>query len=437
MKTFFHVFDNCTQDWFTVASIVEVLLVTLNEIYPQLTEAFLRSDNAGCYHCAPLMLAIPDISKRTKIVIRRYDFSDAQAGKDICDRLIACAKCHMHRYVNEGKNINTASDMKRALDSYGGVKGCRASVVSTDTSKQKIFKHSWTGITSFNNFEFLNSGIRVWRAYKIGKGKLIKQKEMKQMSITQDATGIIRHEAFSTPKCDAGLWKHNVKQCQSASEDNSNENEEASKGFHCPDVCCVKVFLSSGALERHLDIGKHCYQLQTESTYDTIRRKWASRCTSVGIPHFETSLSCSGQSQEETSDKRETSSTCEMGWALKKKSPNVRFSKAVKDFLVKTFIDGETSGIKADPKEVSAQMRSVRKRQKRLFDKSEWLTTQQVKSYFSRLSVQQRKGCLKQDKKEEQEEEDDHDEEEEDIEMMEEAMRRDSMLTCIREELEL
>jgi hypothetical protein len=70
-------------------------------------------------------------------------------------------------------------------------------------------------------------------------------------------------------------------------------------------------------------------------------------------------------------------------------------------------------------------MWSVRKGQKKVFDKSEWLSTQQVKSYFSRLSVQQRKGSLKQD------------EEEEDIEMMEEAIRRHSLFASIREELEL
>jgi hypothetical protein len=373
------------------------------------------------------MLAIPDISKRAAIAIRRYDFSDAQSGKDICDRRIACAKSHMHRFLNEGNNINTASDMKKALDSYGGVKGCRASVVSTDTSKQKIFKHNWTGITLFNNFEFLNSGIRMWKAYKIGKGKLIKKTEIKQMAVTQEATGIVRHEAFSNPKDDAGLLKHPVNQRQSTSDKNPNDNQNTtSKGFHCPDVCCVKVFVSSTALERHLDVGKHFYRLQTECTYDTIKQKWASRCTSVGLPHTETNSACHGQSQQETSDKRLPSSTSEMGWALKKKAANIRFSKTVKDFLLKTFIDGERSGIKADPKEVSARMRSVRKGQKKVFDKSEWLSTQQVKSYFSRLSVQQRKGSLKQDE-----------EEEEDIEMMEEAIRRHSLFASIREELEL
>ena len=33
----------------------------------------------------------------------RYDFSDPQAGKDVCDRRTAALKAHMRRYINEGK----------------------------------------------------------------------------------------------------------------------------------------------------------------------------------------------------------------------------------------------------------------------------------------------------------------------------------------------
>ena len=36
-------------------------------------------------------------------MIKRYDFSDPQAGKDICYRRTAALKAHMRRYINEGK----------------------------------------------------------------------------------------------------------------------------------------------------------------------------------------------------------------------------------------------------------------------------------------------------------------------------------------------
>ena len=36
-------------------------------------------------------------------MIKRYDFSDPQAGKDICYRRTAALKAHMRRYTNERK----------------------------------------------------------------------------------------------------------------------------------------------------------------------------------------------------------------------------------------------------------------------------------------------------------------------------------------------
>ena len=89
----------------------------------------MRSDNAGCYHCAYLILSLPSLGERAGNTILRYDFSDPQAGKDVCDRRIATLKSHMRRYINERHDIKTASDMKAVIDSYGGVKGCQAAVV--------------------------------------------------------------------------------------------------------------------------------------------------------------------------------------------------------------------------------------------------------------------------------------------------------------------
>ena len=48
---------------------------------PFITEAFLRFDDGASYHNAPLLFALPAIGSRTRILIRRYDFSEPQAGK--------------------------------------------------------------------------------------------------------------------------------------------------------------------------------------------------------------------------------------------------------------------------------------------------------------------------------------------------------------------
>lgn len=101
---------------------------TLKATNPNIQEAFLRSDVAGCFHCTYLILSLPSIGERSGIRITRYDFSDLQAGKDACDKRIATVKSHMRRYINKGHDIKSASDMKAAVDSNGGVKGCQAAV---------------------------------------------------------------------------------------------------------------------------------------------------------------------------------------------------------------------------------------------------------------------------------------------------------------------
>ena len=55
----------------------------------------------------------------------RYDFSDPQAGKDVCDGRITSVKSHIRLYITEGHDMKSAGDMKAAIDSSGGVKGIR------------------------------------------------------------------------------------------------------------------------------------------------------------------------------------------------------------------------------------------------------------------------------------------------------------------------
>ena len=132
---------------------------------------YLRSDNAGCYHCGYLLLSLPGIGDRTGVKIVRYDFSEPQAGKDIYDRRIAAVKNHMRRFINEDNDVKTASDMKAAIESYGGIKGCYAAVCLSKASAQTMTKHTMAGVQGLHNFSYENGGMRVWRAYDVGPEK--------------------------------------------------------------------------------------------------------------------------------------------------------------------------------------------------------------------------------------------------------------------------
>ena len=82
-----------------------------------------------------------------------------------------------------------------------------------------------------------------------------------------------------------------------------------------------------------------------------------------------------------------------IGWALNKpRSGSVRFSENVRHYLTAKFDIGETTGMKVNPNDVEAEMRiSKDENNQRRFARSEWLTSSQIKSFFSRLSSTRRK----------------------------------------------
>lgn len=119
-SAFFHIFNACTQNNYAVASTLDQLSKSTKAEYPLITQAYLRSDNTGCYHIGPLIVYLADIGKLTGMSVIRYDFSNPQAGKDICYRKTAPMKAHIQCYVNENHNVTTMEDMKTAIDNMEG-----------------------------------------------------------------------------------------------------------------------------------------------------------------------------------------------------------------------------------------------------------------------------------------------------------------------------
>ena len=89
---------------------IEDLLHNVKQEYPGVTTAYLRSDNAGCYHNGPLLLSLREVGSRTSVRPVRYDFSEPQAGKDICNSKTAGMKAHIKR---AGSTKGTTSSLLR------------------------------------------------------------------------------------------------------------------------------------------------------------------------------------------------------------------------------------------------------------------------------------------------------------------------------------
>ena len=265
--------------------------MALKSTYSNLNEAFLRSDNAGCYLNAFLVLSLPSIGKRAGIRVLRYDFSDPQAGKDVRDRRIASLKSQMRRFINEGNDINTAQQKKIAIESYGGIKGCYATVAEIQDSFQSMTKHSMTGIQALNNFLFEPAGLRAWKAYNVGTGKFFSLAQFKKYGTPQGPTGIKELQPFSQPSQDVGTFRatqaQDIGPSSVPTEVQIRQSEEADTAtrsvasYSCPEQSCVKIYKEFKSLQKHLDVGHHLIKLERESDYDSIIAKWVETCKTV------------------------------------------------------------------------------------------------------------------------------------------------------------
>ena len=377
VECFVHVFNSCTQNNYAVASIFQHLFETIKAEYPSISKAFLRSDNAGCYHNGPLLLCLSEIGKIAGVKPIRYDFSEPQAGKDICDRKTAPMKAHIRRFVNENNDVRTAEDMKRALESHGGLRGCRVAVVEIDASKDLHEDNKIPDISLLYNVKYEDNGIRLWKAYGIGAGKPLSYKDLQAQP--QDIARLIVKQPFGPRQKERGAI--------------GQGGTSKSEIFSCSETSCILTFKSEKEAEAHMDSGKHVKELESVSLYDTIRMKWAQRVTGLGNVVQKASATVA----PEESSVSEKPHTCSMGWALKTPKKRPRLGEKVKAYLIEKFEAGERSGAKADPLSVSNEMKFKKDENGKLvFQPEEWKTAKTIKSFFSRYKAKMRQQQINQ-----------------------------------------
>ena len=135
LQSYAHLLDMFQQDWFAVSPIIENTLQVIKTQKPHVTQVYLRSDEACCYHNNALIAAAKDIGQRVGIAICRYDYSEPQHGKDICNRILCPMKTSIRWYFNEGHDILCAEDMRTAL-SERPVRGMSTCVCAVHEEKK-------------------------------------------------------------------------------------------------------------------------------------------------------------------------------------------------------------------------------------------------------------------------------------------------------------
>ena len=204
---------------------------------------------------------------------RRYDFSEPQFGKDVCDRIISPLKGALRRYCDEGHDILTASDMYQALQARQ-VKGTTAVVFEIDRS-QSIKVDRISNFSAFHNFSHAADGVRISKAYEIGPGKLI---PWSQLNV--QGQGLIYVNEVS----EQGFFAVAPRRMKlSVGEIQDSEKEAAL--FECKEPGCSYVFTTFEELQDHIHFGGHVSSLREnhEGVYDRLRRDWALKFSTMSI----------------------------------------------------------------------------------------------------------------------------------------------------------
>ena len=287
--------------------------------------------------------------------------------------------------------MTTAVELKTAIES--SPESCvKASYVSLNTSVTPPVK--WEGVSLLNNFKYEESGIRAWRAFNVGRGKMIPWSQFEGVLQIPEVLEVLDSPSKTKPSFKSVRHRHvkktSTRDLEATSEtssqdqdDDDSENEQASLLFSCPEEGCIKAYCRFTLLQAHLNTGKHKRLPEQETLYDKAKRVYASKLMDESSMMPTVQLQCEEQSQCFT--------PLPMGWALKTITKKARFTQKQNEFLKQQFEIGEQSGRKADPSEVSKLMRSARDEfGTRRFQPEEVLTGQQITGFFSRLAAKKK-----------------------------------------------
>lgn len=181
-------------------------------------------------------------------------------------------KAAIRRFCNEGHDITSAEDMYGALKERP-VGGTTTAVCAIQEQNLSLQIRKIPNYSSYHSFEFTATGLRVWKAYNVGPGKLIKWNTI--VSVSQGATLM---------KVDVPFFPVKPREIKQRNKAADHEEEDVGK-YECPDPQCKEEFENRGDLDLHLALIEHCVPAHQakDSLYDNIRRDWVYRFQTLSL----------------------------------------------------------------------------------------------------------------------------------------------------------
>ena len=137
--------------------------------------------------------------------------------------------------------------------------------VQVDTTKSVGVENKIPGISFLNNSLYEERGVRAWKAYKVGPGCFFPYDKV--IIERQGDTGLKIIQPFGARTKERGTIAENTR--------------PLTEIFPCTETGCVLSFKTLDEVEQHMDSGKQVRELESESLYDSIRKKWTKRLTGV------------------------------------------------------------------------------------------------------------------------------------------------------------
>lgn len=376
--TFVNVIKSCNQDSGAVLGVMDDVVRKLKATMPSLESIYYRQDNAGCYRSGATIIGANKIGSNHGVSIKRLDFCDPQGGKGPCDRKAAIIKSHMRRHLNEGNDVENGEEMKSAMESSGGVTGVHVSLCESSPSVSSV---KLDGVSTISNVEYSGETLRIWKAYGIGEGKELNLKAFEDATPTPhlDVSDNVVTDKFTAK---VQIQSKTAKSICNSEEEDVNKNQDVDPQlFCCPEEGCIKTYKRFSDLSYHLDCGKHERVAESYTMLDKAALNYARKLEepNIGVPKLHEPI---------TSDESSCATPLPMGWALRTNQPAKRFSEKQKEYLKSKFLLGEATGRKLDPKSVARSMMKAKDTDgKRLFSSDEFLNSQQISGFFSRLAA--------------------------------------------------
>ncbi len=313
----------------------------------------------------------------------------------------------MKFYLNAGNDIETAEQMKTAIESSGCIPGVHVCLCGPQpTSDLKV---KWDGESLINNVEYKDKEIKVWRAYGIGPGKVLPLCKFDLANTLPEVNKISEHIAQFVPIKARKTKKSKVTKKNKRTDDASNsdhydnrgddaaaadddddddddddiDDDDLEKGrgeklYFCPHEGCVKSLQRYHALENHLDCERHKYTIEHETLYYKVMKSYATKLEHGASKLVETDEVGVGVPPVEN-----LQNTLLMGWALKSTAKKRRFSDKQKKYQLEIFQIGEQTGKKVDPASASKITRTARNIDgSRKFKKEDFLSSRQIAGVF-------------------------------------------------------